>query len=71
MSSRSANAIPQNERTVDGLEQILLSRFARPPNDFRGLSVSPVLVALLGLEMKLHPSAHTSRINKTVALSEF
>ena len=40
---------------LDGIEQIFLRGLTRAADDLGGFLVGPVLVALLGLEVELHP----------------
>jgi hypothetical protein len=40
---------------LDGVEQIFLRGLPRAADDLGGFLIGPVLVALLGLEVELHP----------------
>lgn len=50
---------PRKFALLDRTVQILLGRFTGAPDDFGCLSVGPVFVTLLRLEVKLHPHALT------------
>ena len=53
----------------DGVEKIFLCGLTGPAHDFCGLRVGPVLMALHGLEMKLHPEPFVLRVDKTIGVT--
>ena len=52
--------------SLDRSKQIFLRRFASASDDFGSLGIGPVLVALLGLEVKLHPHALAGGVDQAV-----
>ena len=54
---------------LDGIEKIFLGGLAGAADDFGSLGVGPVLVALHGLKMELHPESIILGVDETVSVA--